>query len=67
MSRASRTYAKALFDIGTETGSIGRIHEDLHAVYDTLNAMDADLRNAGTIVSSMISLECRSVSVPSSP
>jgi hypothetical protein len=24
-------------------------------------------RNAGTIVSSMISLECRSVSVPSSP
>lgn len=41
---AARVYAKALFDIGTETNSIGQIHDDLHAVHDTLNALDPDLR-----------------------
>ena len=41
---AARVYAKALFDIGTETNSIGQIYDDLHALHDTLNALDPDLR-----------------------
>jgi len=41
---AARVYAKALFDIGTETGSVGQIYDDLHAVDDTLNALESDLR-----------------------
>lgn len=41
---AARVYAKALFDIGTETGSVGQIYDDLHAVHDTLNALESDLR-----------------------
>jgi F-type H+-transporting ATPase subunit delta len=41
---AARVYAKALFDIGTETGAVGEIYDDLHAVHDTLNALESDLR-----------------------
>jgi len=41
---AARVYAGALFDIGIETGSVGQIYDDLHAVHDALNGMDADLR-----------------------
>lgn len=41
---AARVYAQALFDIGTETGSVGQIYDDLHAVYDALNGLDADLQ-----------------------
>jgi F-type H+-transporting ATPase subunit delta len=41
---AARVYAKALFDIGMETGTVGQIYDDLHAVYDALSGMDADLR-----------------------
>ncbi len=41
---AARVYAKALFDIGIETGSVGQIYDDLHAVYDALNGLDEDLR-----------------------
>ena len=41
---AARVYAKALFDIGMETGSVGQVHDDLHAVHDALSAMDDDLR-----------------------
>ena len=41
---AARVYAKALFDIGRETGSVGQIYDDLHAVHDTLNALESDLR-----------------------
>jgi F-type H+-transporting ATPase subunit delta len=41
---AARIYAQALFAIGTETGSVGQIYDDLHAVYNALNGLDADLR-----------------------
>ena len=41
---AARVYAKALFDIGIETGTIGQVYDDLHAAYDALNGLDADLR-----------------------
>ena len=41
---AARVYAKALFDIGMETGSVGQIYDDLHGVHDALNGLDADLR-----------------------
>jgi F-type H+-transporting ATPase subunit delta len=41
---AARVYARALFDIGMETGSVGQIHDDLHAVHDALQGMDDDLR-----------------------
>ena len=41
---AARVYAKALFDIGIESGTVGQIYDDLHAVYDALNGLDADLR-----------------------
>jgi F-type H+-transporting ATPase subunit delta len=41
---AARVYAKALFDIGLEEGSVGQIYDDLHAVFDALNGLDADLR-----------------------
>ena len=41
---AARVYASALFDIGLKTGSVGQIYDDLHAVHDALNGMDADLR-----------------------
>ena len=41
---AARVYASALFDIGIETGSVGQIYDDLHAVHDALNGIDADLR-----------------------
>jgi F-type H+-transporting ATPase subunit delta len=41
---AARVYAKALIDIGLEEGSVGQIYDDLHAVYDALNGIDADLR-----------------------
>jgi len=41
---AARVYAEALFDIGIETGTIGQVHDDLHAAFDALNGLDADLR-----------------------
>jgi F-type H+-transporting ATPase subunit delta len=40
---AARVYAQALFDIGLETGTVGQIYDDLHAAYDALNGLDADL------------------------
>jgi F-type H+-transporting ATPase subunit delta len=41
---AARVYAKALFDIGVETGSVGQIYDDLHAVHNALNGLEPDLR-----------------------
>jgi F-type H+-transporting ATPase subunit delta len=41
---AARVYAKALFDIGVETNSVGQIYEDLHAVHNALNGLEPDLR-----------------------
>jgi F-type H+-transporting ATPase subunit delta len=41
---AARVYAQALFDIGLETGTVGKIYDDLHAAYNALNGLDADLR-----------------------
>ena len=41
---AARVYAKALFDIGMETGAVGQIYDELHAVHDALTGLDADLR-----------------------
>ena len=40
---AARVYAQALFDIGLETGTVGEIYDDLHAAYNALNGLDADL------------------------
>ena len=40
---AARVYAQALFDIGLAEGSVGQIYDDLHAVFDALNGLDADL------------------------
>jgi F-type H+-transporting ATPase subunit delta len=41
---AARVYAKALFDIGVETNSVGQSYEDLHAVHNALNGLEPDLR-----------------------
>ena len=41
---AARVYAQALFDIGLETATVGQIYDDLHAAYNALNGLDADLR-----------------------
>lgn len=41
---AARVYAQALFDIGLETGTVGEIYDDLHAAYNALNGLDADLQ-----------------------
>ncbi len=41
---AARVYAKALFDIGMATDSVGQIYDDLHAVHNALNGLDPDLR-----------------------
>ena len=41
---AARVYAEALFDIGIESGTIGVVYDDLHAAFDALNGLDADLR-----------------------
>jgi F-type H+-transporting ATPase subunit delta len=41
---AARVYAKALFDIGVETNSVGQSYDDLHAVHNALNGLDPDLR-----------------------
>ena len=41
---AARVYAKALFDIGLQTGTVGEIYDDLQAAYNALNGLDADLR-----------------------
>jgi F-type H+-transporting ATPase subunit delta len=43
-SAAARVYAKALFDIGLEEKSIGKIYDDLHAVHAAIRGMDAELR-----------------------
>jgi len=41
---AARVYAKALFDIGVETNSVGQTSDDLHAVHNALNGLEPDLR-----------------------
>ena len=41
---AARVYAQALFDIGLQTNSVGQIYDDLHAAYNALNGLDADLQ-----------------------
>lgn len=41
---AARVYAKALFDIGVETSSVGQISDDLHAVHNALNGLEPDLK-----------------------
>ncbi len=41
---AARVYAQALFDIGLETGSVGQIYDDLHAVHTALGSLDDEVR-----------------------
>jgi len=41
---AARIYAKALFDIGLEGGSLDGIADELHAVRDALGGLDPQLR-----------------------
>jgi F-type H+-transporting ATPase subunit delta len=41
---AARVYAKALFDIGVQEQSVGETYDDLHAVHDALNGLDAELQ-----------------------
>jgi F-type H+-transporting ATPase subunit delta len=41
---AARVYAKALFDIGLEGGTVGEIYDDLHAVQEALDSLDAELQ-----------------------
>lgn len=43
-SAAARVYAKALFDIGLAGKSVGRIHDDLHAVHEAIRGLDLELR-----------------------
>jgi F-type H+-transporting ATPase subunit delta len=43
-SAAARVYAKALFDIGVDENSIGKIYDDLHSVHAAIRGMDAELR-----------------------
>ena len=42
---AARIYAKALFDIGVEGGSLDGIAEDLHAVRDAIGGLDPELQS----------------------
>lgn len=41
---AARVYAGALFDIGMETGTVGAIYDDLHAVHEALQGLDPELQ-----------------------
>jgi F-type H+-transporting ATPase subunit delta len=41
---AARVYARALFDIGVEERAVGQIYDDLHAVHEALEGLDAELR-----------------------
>jgi F-type H+-transporting ATPase subunit delta len=41
---AARVYARALFDIGVDEGAVGQIYDDLHAVQNAINGLDADGR-----------------------
>lgn len=42
---AARVYAKALFDIGSESDTLETISGELHAVLDALGGLDPQLRN----------------------
>ena len=41
---AGRVYARALFDIGVQDGSVGAIYDDLHAVQAALEGLDPELQ-----------------------
>ena len=41
---AGRVYARALFDIGVQEGSVGVIYDDLHAVQAALEGLDPELQ-----------------------
>lgn len=41
---AARVYAKALFEIGLAGKSVGKIHDDLHAVHEAIQGLDPELR-----------------------
>ena len=41
---AARIYAKALFDIGVEGGSLEGIADDLHGVHDAIGGLDPQLQ-----------------------
>lgn len=41
---AARVYARALFDIGMQTGTVGSIYDDLHAVNNALRGLDTELQ-----------------------
>jgi F-type H+-transporting ATPase subunit delta len=41
---AAGVYARALFDIGLKERSVGRIHDDLHAVHEAISGLDGDLQ-----------------------
>jgi F-type H+-transporting ATPase subunit delta len=41
---AARVYASALFDIGLEERSVGRIYDDLHAVHEAIRGLDPELQ-----------------------
>ncbi|MCK6461508.1 MAG: ATP synthase F1 subunit delta [Planctomycetes bacterium] len=41
---AARVYARALFELGVEEKSVGRIFDDLHAVHTAIQGLDPKLR-----------------------
>ncbi|MGH9001747.1 MAG: ATP synthase F1 subunit delta [Acidimicrobiia bacterium] len=41
---AARVYARALFDIGLQDGSVGSIYDDLQGVQAALDGLDAELQ-----------------------
>jgi F-type H+-transporting ATPase subunit delta len=41
---AARVYAKALFELGVAGKSVGRIHDELHAVHAAIEGLDPRLR-----------------------
>jgi F-type H+-transporting ATPase subunit delta len=41
---AARVYARALFDIGVEEQAVGQIYDDLHAVHEAFEGLDAELQ-----------------------
>lgn len=41
---AARVYARALFDIGVDTGTVGTISDELHAVHNAIGELDPALR-----------------------
>jgi F-type H+-transporting ATPase subunit delta len=46
---AAKVYARALFDIGKETGTVGAIFDDLHAVHQALQGLDPELQTFFTM------------------